>query len=84
MLNQDPLLFRLTPDSLFQEALLKDWRRQQAQSQAVPPYVVFHDRTLLEIASSRPQDFESLAGISGVGKAKLSRYGDELLKLIGQ
>jgi ATP-dependent DNA helicase RecQ len=64
--------------------LLKDWRRQQAQSQAVPPYVVFHDRTLLEIASSRPQDFESLAGISGVGKAKLSRYGDELLKLIGQ
>ena len=64
--------------------LLKDWRRQQAQSQAVPPYVVFHDRTLLEIASSRPMDLESLASISGVGKAKLSRYGDELLKLIGQ
>jgi ATP-dependent DNA helicase RecQ len=64
--------------------LLKDWRRQQAQSQAVPPYVVFHDRTLLEIASSRPKDFESLASIGGVGKAKLSRYGDELLKLICQ
>ena len=64
--------------------LLKNWRRQQAQSQAVPPYVVFHDRTLLEIASSRPMDIESLASISGVGKAKLSRYGDELLKLICQ
>jgi ATP-dependent DNA helicase RecQ len=64
--------------------LLKNWRRQQAQSQAVPPYVVFHDRTLLEIASSRPKDFESLASIGGVGKAKLSRYGDELLKLICQ
>jgi ATP-dependent DNA helicase RecQ len=46
--------------------------------------VVFHDRTLLEIASSRPKDFESLASIGGVGKAKLSRYGDELLKLICQ
>ena len=64
--------------------LLKDWRRQQALSQAVPPYVVFHDRTLLEISSSRPRDIESLASIGGVGKAKLSRYGDELLRLICQ
>ena len=64
--------------------VLKEWRRQQAQSQAVPPYVVFHDRTLLEIASHRPKDTEALAAISGVGKAKLGKYGEELLQLISK
>jgi len=61
---------------------LKDWRREQARSQGVPPYVVFHDRTLIELASRRPLDLASLAGVTGVGKAKLASYGEAVLALL--
>ncbi len=61
---------------------LKQWRREQAQVQGVPPYVVFHDRTLIELAARQPADREALAGISGVGAAKLDRYGEALLELL--
>jgi len=61
---------------------LKDWRREQARSQGVPPYVVFHDRTLMELASRRPPDLASLAGVTGVGKAKLASYGEAVLALL--
>jgi ATP-dependent DNA helicase RecQ len=58
---------------------LKDWRRDQARHQGVPPYVVFHDRTLVEVVARRPRDLEELGQISGVGQAKLERYGPGLL-----
>ena len=61
---------------------LKQWRREQASSQGVPPYVVFHDRTLAELAGRRPSNREELAGVSGVGSAKLERYGDALLQVL--
>jgi len=63
-------------------AALRSWRLQQARVQGVPPYVVFHDRTLLEIAARRPDDLESLGAVSGVGQAKLARYGTALLTLL--
>lgn len=58
---------------------LKDWRRDQARHQGVPPYVVFHDRTLVEVVARRPRGLEELGQISGVGQAKLERYGPGLL-----
>jgi len=61
---------------------LKDWRREQAREQAVPPYVVFHDRTLVELAARRPLQIAELAAISGIGAAKLERYGSALLSLL--
>jgi ATP-dependent DNA helicase RecQ len=61
---------------------LKAWRMSQAREQAVPAYVIFHDRTLAEIAASRPQDQEALAAISGMGAKKLERYGAALLALL--
>jgi ATP-dependent DNA helicase RecQ len=61
---------------------LKRWRREQASSQGVPPYVVFHDRTLTELASRRPTTLAALGEVSGVGSAKLDRYGKELLTLL--
>ncbi|WP_457766835.1 DNA helicase RecQ [Cyanobium sp. ULC065] len=61
---------------------LKDWRREQAREQAVPPYVVFHDRTLVELAARRPLQIAELAAISGIGAAKLERYGSDLLSLL--
>ena len=59
---------------------LKDWRREQARHQGVPPYVVFHDRTLVEVVARRPSCLEELGQISGVGQAKLERYGPGLLE----
>jgi len=62
---------------------LKDWRRRRAKADGVPAYVVFHDRTLVEIASRQPKDRTELATISGVGPTKLERYGDEVLAVVG-
>ncbi|HYP03705.1 MAG TPA: DNA helicase RecQ [Cyanobium sp.] len=69
-------------EALFQA--LREWRREQARSQGVPPYVVFHDRTLVEIAAARPVNLDDLAGICGVGRAKLERYGEAVLGVVGE
>src|SRR5205823_8844978 len=61
---------------------LRAWRLERSRSDGVPPYVVFHDRVLHEIAETRPSSVGELAQIAGVGPAKLERYGDELLALI--
>jgi ATP-dependent DNA helicase RecQ len=63
-------------------AALKAWRTDQARQQAVPPYVVFHDRTLLELASRRPASLAELAEVGGIGAAKLERYGTALLAML--
>jgi len=63
---------------------LKNWRREQARQQGVPPYVVFHDRTLVELAARRPADLDALAGIGGIGAAKLERYGTALLMVLAE
>ena len=62
---------------------LKVWRRREAAERAVPPYVVFHDRTLAAIASLRPRSLEALAEVPGIGPAKLAAYGKAILDLIG-
>ena len=61
---------------------LKEWRRKRAQADGVPAYVVFHDRTLAEIAERRCKDWADLAAISGVGPSKLERYADEVLAVV--
>jgi ATP-dependent DNA helicase RecQ len=61
---------------------LKEWRRQQAREQGVPPYVVFHDRTLEELAARRPAELDALGAVSGIGRAKLERYGEALLAVL--
>jgi ATP-dependent DNA helicase RecQ len=48
----------------------------------VPPYVIFHDATLLQIMARRPRDAGELLDISGVGQAKLQRYGEAFLNVI--
>ncbi len=61
---------------------LKAWRLEQAREQSVPAYVILHDRTLAEIASSHPRDIDALGMISGIGAKKLERYGAALLALV--
>ncbi len=61
---------------------LREWRLERAKADDVPPYVVFHDSVLHAIAERRPASLGELAQISGVGPAKLERYGDEVLALV--
>ena len=61
---------------------LKAKRMELAKAQNVPPYVIFHDKTLIEFAIKKPQDNESMAQISGVGEKKIVRYGTEFLSVI--
>jgi ATP-dependent DNA helicase RecQ len=65
---------------LFEE--LRVLRKRLADEQQVPPFVVFGDATLAEMAARRPTDAEALARISGVGKHKLARYGDAFLRIL--
>ncbi|GGO55281.1 ATP-dependent DNA helicase RecQ [Roseovarius pacificus] len=61
---------------------LKAKRRALAEAAKVPAYVVFNDRTLIEMAEKRPNSLDEMARISGVGAKKLERYGDEFLSVI--
>jgi ATP-dependent DNA helicase RecQ len=62
---------------------LRAWRAGEAKAQHVPPYVIFHDRTLAEIASAKPGSRAALAALNGVGEAKLAHYGEDVLKVVG-
>ncbi|MHB8165783.1 MAG: RecQ family ATP-dependent DNA helicase, partial [Sulfuricella sp.] len=69
--NEDPLWLAL-----------KAKRTELAREQGVPPYVIFHDSTLLEILNRRPGSLREMGTISGVGQAKLAKYGDEFLQVL--
>ena len=61
---------------------LREWRSRRARRDGVPPYIVFHDRVLHEIAEARPSTMGELGQIAGVGPAKLERYGDDVLAAV--
>ncbi|MHA6347542.1 DNA helicase RecQ [Roseivivax sp. CAU 1761] len=61
---------------------LKAKRRALAEAQQVPAYVIFPDRTLIEMAETRPADLDAMARITGVGAKKLERYGAAFLEVI--
>ncbi len=63
---------------------LRALRRDLAQEQGVPPYVIFHDSVLREMAATRPANRAELGGIGGVGARKLDAYGEQFLKVIRQ
>jgi ATP-dependent DNA helicase RecQ len=63
---------------------LRRKRTELARAQNVPPYVIFHDKTLLELAASRPTSRAEMADVPGVGEAKLDRYGSAFLAVIAE
>lgn len=69
--NEDPLWHAL-----------KAKRTELAREQGVPPYVIFHDSTLLEILNRKPGSLTEMGYISGIGQAKLARYGDAFLQVL--
>jgi ATP-dependent DNA helicase RecQ len=69
-------------DALFEQ--LRALRKQLADKAGVPPYVVFHDATLREMATQKPSTLAAFAKIPGVGQAKLNRYGEVFIQAIEQ
>jgi DNA helicase-2/ATP-dependent DNA helicase PcrA len=67
-----------TPDA----EKLRVWRLERSRADGVPPYVVFHDSVLHQIAASYPRSLGELSQIAGVGPAKLERYGSDLLAVL--
>ncbi len=61
---------------------LRDCRRQLAEEQGVPPYVIFHDRTLQEMCANLPRNTVQFGRITGVGERKLDKYGSHFLQVI--
>jgi ATP-dependent DNA helicase RecQ len=63
-------------------AALKAWRAEVAKEHNLPAYVIFHDATLISIATLAPQSLAELSGVSGMGAKKLEAYGQEVLRLM--
>jgi ATP-dependent DNA helicase RecQ len=63
---------------------LRARRFELAKAQSVPPYVIFHDKTLAEMAAQSPRTMAELAHIPGVGDVKLTRYGEAFLAVINE
>ncbi|SCM75297.1 ATP-dependent DNA helicase RecQ [uncultured Pleomorphomonas sp.] len=80
--SRTPTALPETDRTLFQA--LREKRTEIARAQSVPPYVIFHDRTLIELAAARPGSRSQMAKIPGVGEVKLDRYGDAFLAVIAE
>jgi DNA helicase-2/ATP-dependent DNA helicase PcrA len=61
---------------------LRAWRRERASDDGVPAYVVFNDRTLRDLAGRRPGSAAELLDVHGFGRAKVARYGDDVLRIV--
>ena len=75
----------LNPESEAESALfakLKAKRLEIAKSLKIPPFMIFHDKTLLEIAKQKPKNLQEMLKISGVGENKLKNYGEDFLRQI--
>jgi ATP-dependent DNA helicase RecQ len=75
-----PAALSETDDVLWHK--LRACRLELAKAQSVPPYVIFHDSTLLEMVRQKPTDMLGLSKISGVGATKMDRYGEAFLAVI--
>ncbi len=72
----------LTPEAEAVFERLRAWRTGVAKELGMPPYVIFHDSTLRQIAASPPTTLAGLAAVNGVGQTKLDRYGEQILELL--
>lgn len=72
----------LTPDERRLVERLRRWRRQLAEREHLPPYLICLDKTLEHVAIARPRSCEDLASIFGLGPLKIAKYGAELLAQI--
>jgi superfamily II DNA helicase RecQ len=77
----DPV--QLTAEGEALAARLREWRSSEAKRLGVPAYVVLHDRTLTALAQARPANLRQLLEVTGMGPAKVERFGAAILELCG-
>ena len=61
---------------------IKEWRRRKADEEDVPPYIIFGDRTLIEIARAKPHSLEELMHCHGIGQTKAQKYGPAIISIV--
>jgi superfamily II DNA helicase RecQ len=74
---------QLQPDEFLVFSRLREWRRRVADEEAVPVYTIFTNGQLAEIVTKKVASKSALGSIIGVGEARLTKYGDGLLSVIG-
>jgi ATP-dependent DNA helicase RecQ len=80
--RRDAIDMGVADEGLFER--LRAWRRRRAEQEDVPAFVVLHDSALKAIAAMRPTSRTALAGVPGIGAAKLERFGDDLIALVAE
>lgn len=71
---------KIAPSSPFDR--LRDWRREKSQLLGIPPYMILHDKAMLEIVERQPVDVYDLGEISSIGPVKAQKYGKEILRTL--
>ncbi|MBL4666503.1 MAG: HRDC domain-containing protein, partial [Sneathiella sp.] len=80
--NETRITAPVNPEDMSLYESLKALRLEIAKDGNIPPYVVFHDKTLLEMANLKPTSLTAFAEIQGVGDSKLKRYGNQFLEIL--
>ena len=73
---------KLKPDEIELFNQLRTKRKQIADNEHVPPYVIFADTTLFDLTTKKPQSLEDFSHIFGVGRYKLEKYGNQFLEIL--
>lgn len=74
---------QLQPDEFLAFSRLREWRKRVADEEAVPVYTIFTNGQLAEIVTKKVSSKSALGSIIGVGEARVTKYGDGLLSVIG-
>lgn len=78
--ERNPIPLEIEDEELMEA--LRETRREIASAKGIPPYVIFHDATLIEMIQQRPRELADLLEISGIGQAKLEKYGQIFLDVV--
>lgn len=62
--------------------MLKEWRGEESKKEGVPPYIICNNMQLARISVMRPTSLNALQGIDGIGKAKIEKYGKDILRIV--
>jgi DNA helicase-2/ATP-dependent DNA helicase PcrA len=81
-LRRTPLASELDDAALITFDALKAWRARQARAAAVPPFAIFQDRVLVDVAANRPTTRDELLAVAGIGQVKVQRFGDAILGIV--
>lgn len=82
--NKSTLIDNLNPVDKKLYEILRQWRWQTASALSVPPYIIFYDSVLFNIIKSKPKNISDLENISGLGSAKIIKWGEQIIKIVSE